>query len=217
MAEPEIGGQIVEETVDCGPLPGKRADDDDQQADEQEIDPEPLKLGIAPGQHRRDIEPGGEPCGSDPQDCQLRVPGARNRIRQVFGQRQAIEPLPLDRVMGGDDAQQHLRDEQRAHHPEVLGRRAHRRRDDCPAQQIGSRHALFGQDVGAPDVELLGIIGDQRARCRQQQNDRGQAPQQSAGCRHISDQRFMRPVAGIGDGVAGAVGGRAPGRPEIEG
>ena len=216
MTEPEIGRQIVEETVDCRPLPGKRADHDDQQADEQEIDPEPLKFGIAADKHWRDIESGGEPSGGNPQDRQLRVPSARNRIGQIFGERQAIEPLSLNRVMSGDNAQQHLRDEQGADHPEVFGRCAHRRGDDRPAQYIGSRHALFGQYVAAPEVKLLGIIGDQSACCCQQQNDRGQTPQQRACCRDIADQRFVRPIAGIGYGVAGAVGCRAPGRPEIE-
>ena len=55
MTEPEIGGQIVEETMDSRPLSGKRADHDDQQADEQKVDPEPLKFRIAAGKHWRDI------------------------------------------------------------------------------------------------------------------------------------------------------------------
>jgi hypothetical protein len=82
--------------------------------------------------------------------------------------------------MSGDDAQQHLPHEQRADDPEIFRGGAHRRRDDSLPQKVGGRHAALGQDVAAPDVELLGVIGDERASRGKQQDDRRKAPQQGA-------------------------------------
>ena len=139
VAEPEIERAGGDMAVDREPFAGERSDDDHQQADEQEIDAEALELRFSAAQQRRDIEPGGQPGGRDPQDGELRVPGAGHRIGEIFRHRQAVEALALDRVMRGDDAEQHLREEHCGDDEEIFRRRAHRRRDGGAAEQVGRR------------------------------------------------------------------------------
>ena len=108
MTEPEIRHQTDKEAVDGRPLPSKGADDDDQKADEQKVDAEPLELGIASPEHQRDIEPDRQPCHDDPQHRELRIPCTGDRVGKIFYKRQTIEPLSLDRIMNDNNAQQHL-------------------------------------------------------------------------------------------------------------
>ena len=54
------------------------------------------------GQHRRDVKPGRQPCDRDPEDAELRMPCARQRIRNNLGDIVSVKFLSLDRIMGGD-------------------------------------------------------------------------------------------------------------------
>ena len=81
--------------VDRQPFAGERADDDDQQADEQEVHAEALELRFPAAEQRGDIEAGRQPGGRDPQHRELGVPGAGDRIGEIFGHRQAVEALAL--------------------------------------------------------------------------------------------------------------------------
>ena len=188
-----------------------------QQADEQEVHAETLEFRFSPAQQRRDIEAGRQPGGRDPQHRELGVPGPGDRIGEIFRHRQAVEALPLDRIMGGDDAEQHLREEHRGDDEEIFGGRAHRRRDRRGAEQVGLGKAFERLDVAPPDVELARIIPDQAADAGEQHEDRDEGPQEDRAGRRVADQRLVRPVAGIADRVAGPLGGGRPGRPEEEG
>ncbi len=57
----------------------------------------------------------------------------------------------------------------------------------------------------------------EKADARQQEGHAEGRPEKSAGRRLVADQRFMRPVVRIGDGVVRALGPRGPGRPPEEG
>ena len=140
VAEPEVVLQ-PELLHHRQPLAGERADHDDQQADEQEVDAEPLELRLMAGQRRCDVQAGAEPRDRDPQHRQLRVPGARERVGQHVGQREAVGLLAFDLVVRGDRAEQDLHQEQRQHDPEVLRGRAHRRRDPQQRERIGWRES----------------------------------------------------------------------------
>ena len=111
MAEPEILREISDDPVDRKPFAGEGADNDDQQTEEEKPNPRSLKLRVASSEERRHVEAGRKPGDRNPQDCQLRVPGARDRIGEVFRQGQSVESLPLYRVMGGNDSQPDLRNE----------------------------------------------------------------------------------------------------------
>ena len=63
------------------PLAGERADHDDEQADEQEVDAEPLELRLMARDRRRDVQARAEPGGGDPEHGELRVPGAASASR----------------------------------------------------------------------------------------------------------------------------------------
>ena len=49
---------------------------------QQEIDAETLEPRLMAGNRRSDVQAGAEPGRSDPEHRELRVPGARQRIRQ---------------------------------------------------------------------------------------------------------------------------------------
>ena len=50
-----------------------------------------VACGSWPETAGRDEQAGGQPGGGDPEDAELRVPGARHRVGQPFGQRDAVE------------------------------------------------------------------------------------------------------------------------------
>ena len=144
------------------------------------------------------------------------MPGPGYGIRQVFGKRQAVKPLAFNSVMGCDNAEQNLPQKQCAHDPEILCRRPHGRGNRDLVENVLFRHAAFGQNVLPPDIKLLGIIGNQRAGCGEQQDNRCNAPHQHFCRRLVADQRFMRPVAGIGNILIRPVGRGPPGGPEVK-
>src|SRR5262249_46848291 len=111
IAEPEVERTGAHPPVDGEPLAGKGTDHDHEQADEQEVDSEPLELRLTSTEQRRHVDSGGEPGGGDTENGQLRVPGPRDRVREVFGQRQAIETLAFDGVMGRHDPEENLGEE----------------------------------------------------------------------------------------------------------
>ena len=84
MAEPEVGDE-PELLLDAEPFAGQRADDDDEQASEQEIDAKALAFRFIARNGRRDEQSGGEPRRGDPEDAELRVPRASDGVGEPFG------------------------------------------------------------------------------------------------------------------------------------
>jgi hypothetical protein len=119
--------------------------------------------------------------------------------------------------MSGDDAEQHLGEEQGGDDEEILGGCPHRRRDRGGAEQVRRRKALERLEVAPPDVELARIIPDERPDAAEQNENGDEGPHEGRARRRVADQRLMRPVAGIADRVSGPFSGRCPGRPEEEG
>ena len=190
VAEPEVQRADAHVAVDRQPFAGERADDDDQQADEQEVDAEALELRLASAEQRRDVEAGGEPRGRDPQHRELGVPGAGDGIGEIFRHRQAVEALALDRVMRGDDAEQHLGEEQGRDHEEIFRGRPHRWRDRRAGEHVGRGEAFGRLDVAPPHVELARVIPDQPADPAEQHEDRDERPQEDR-----SGRACCRPAA----------------------
>ena len=93
VAEPEVGGE-AQPLHHREPLAGHRADDDDQQADEQEVHAEPLELRLVARDGGRDEQARRQPRRRDPEDAELRVPGARHGVGQELGEREAEEAWP---------------------------------------------------------------------------------------------------------------------------
>ena len=103
--------------------------------------PERLELRLLAADQRPDEQAGGQPRRGDPEDAELHVPGARDAVGQDVRDLDAVEAVALDAVVRGDDAQQDLHQDQRRDDPEVLERRALRRRGGPAAQRIGVREA----------------------------------------------------------------------------
>ncbi len=117
----------------------------------------------------------------------LDVPGAGERCRAgTVASGNPVERLPLDGVVRGHDAQQHLHHEERRHHAEVLGDGAHRRRRR--AGRSAGRSAAAG--VPAPARRRGRPPPDHGADAGQQQDDADDRTRgcwrPSAGCRRAA-------------------------------
>ena len=81
--QPEpVRGRVLEHAVDAEERADQRPEDDDRERAQQREGELALVLGLAPGDHRRQEDAGGDERGRDPEDRQLHVPGAH----QVVGE-----------------------------------------------------------------------------------------------------------------------------------
>src|SRR6185295_15722063 len=97
--EPEAAGEFVH---DRHPLAHHRAKHDDQECAEKNIDTQLLKLRFVAANKRRYKETRSQPCGRDPENTELQVPGARNNVGKVLREGNAVKPLTLDTVVRRD-------------------------------------------------------------------------------------------------------------------
>ncbi len=195
------------------PLAGERTDHDQQQADPQEIHPEPLELGLVTGNHRRDVQTGGQPRGGDPQHRQFGMPGARERVGQVVGQCKTVGLLSLDLIMRGSGTQQDLRQKQRQHSPEIFRGRLHRRRRFQVGQRIAQRRhrRLLLAAVHR-------VVPRQQADAEDHEQDAEDRPQKRGRGRRVAGERLVRPVLRVAHRLVRALrGGRPAGPPEERG
>ena len=164
-----------------------------------------------PGDRRGQVQAGGQPCGCDPQDGQLRMPGAGEGVGQDVRQRQAVGGLALHLVVGGGGAQQDLHQEQSHHQPEVLAHRAHRRGDLDAQRRVG-----FGRYQRRFFIAEDGVVPDQQRDAGNHQQDAEDRPHEAAGRGRVAHDRIVREVVGVGNFAAGALGHRGPRGPEEE-
>ena len=113
--------------------------------------------------------------------------------------------------MRGNGAEPHLHHPQRRHHKEVLDGGALRGSGPEAQQRVVFRQKFIRHGPG-----LRAKVPDHAAHARQQQNKADDAPHDGAAGGLISNQRFMRPILGVGDVRAGTIGGGGPGRPPEE-
>ena len=124
VTEPEIHVE-VEVLLDAEPFAGHRADDHDEQRAEQHVNADLLEFRLAAAQRRGEIETGGEPCGRDPEDAELGVPGPGYGVGQDFRQRETVEVVTLDRIVRCNRPEPDLGQEQGDNDPEILAGRLH--------------------------------------------------------------------------------------------
>ena len=139
------------------------------------------------------------------------MPGARHAVGKPAIQWNAVEAGAFYAVVRGQGAQPYLHHPQGSDHEEILDRGALRRRGSQPSS--GSR---LGQEFFRDRPRLRGEVPDHAAHSGQQQNKADHAPHHRSACRLISDQRFVRPVLGVGHIVPGTIGGSGPRRPPEE-
>ena len=203
--------QVAELLLDAHPFAGKRSDDNGDHRDEQYIHAKPLSFRFSAADCRNDVQAGRQPGGGDPENSDLQMPGARDRIGQPFRKRDSVEAAAFDTVVGDDRAQRDLDHPQRRHHEEVFDRGFLRRRGTQTEQRIASRH-----DTGGGFVILRSEVPDHAADGRQQQDKADDAPNHGAAGGTIANQLFMRPILCIGDILSGAIRARRPRRPPKE-
>ena len=226
VAEPEI---ILEPQLlhDRQVLSGEGSNHDQQQADEQEIHAESLEPGLVARERRPDVKARCQPCRRNPQDGELGMPGACERVGQDAGKLEPVGRLALDLVVRGDGAEQDLAQEQGKHYPEIFCRRTHRGRRFQFRERIGGRQ---GFDFVVASV-VDGVVPAEQRDARDQEHDAEHGPAPKRRRRLVAHQRFVRPVVGVGNLLAGqhafgadgsddiscAFGGCCPGGPPEEG
>ena len=140
------------------------------------------------------------------------MPGARHGVGQDRRQRDAVEAVALhaivrrDRRPSGSARGSDARDD-----PEVLHDRALRRRRRRTQQRI----------VGGNLAERLLFLSRRvppghAADAGQQHDDADAGPDDGFAGGPVVDERLVRPIAGVGDVIAGTVGAGGPRRPEEE-
>src|SRR5678815_2330713 len=96
--EPRRSGS--EQLLDAEPLSRQRPDDDQQKRAEEHVDPESLPARFDAAHGRANVETGGQPGGGNPEDADLNVPCSCNRVGKPLRERDAVEAVALDAIVG---------------------------------------------------------------------------------------------------------------------
>ncbi len=212
VAQPEVplgrqllrNGQVVA---------GEGADAHRHQRPEKHVHAQLLKLRVfAAVDDGGEEQTDGQEARGDPEQRGLDVPGARERVREPLRHVDAVEMLPLHRVVGGEAPQEHLEDEQGHDQEQVLAECALRGRE----REAGQRVARGGLRQGLFVIAQEGPAPHQEADAREQDHDAGDRPHDVLATGLVADQRLVRPVVGVGDVRAGALRRGGPGGPEEE-
>ena len=123
--------------------PDQRAEDHDRQRAEQRERELALVPGLAPGDHRRQEDPGGDERRRDPEQRELHVPGAHQVVREDLREVEAEEARELRPVVLRGGADERLDQEQRRHHEEEPRARALRRRQRDVARRAERQRGLL--------------------------------------------------------------------------
>src|SRR5437867_1016145 len=92
--------RVAELVMDAQVLPDHGAHDYNQKRDEKQIHAKSLTFGISATDKRADEQARGEPRGGDPKQGELKVPRPRQAVRKPTRERNSIESVALDTVMG---------------------------------------------------------------------------------------------------------------------
>jgi hypothetical protein len=188
-----------------------RSDHDQQKRAEEHVDAGPLKPWFLAADRRHYVQTRRQPRGRDPEQAELHVPCPRHGIRQDRRQRDAVEAVALDAVVRRDHAHQDLHEDQTADGPDVLYDGALRRRWRRTQQWI------VGGDLAERVLFLSRRVPPRHAADTGQQDDDADAgPDDGFAGGPVVDERLVRPIAGVGDRVAGTVRACGPRRPEEE-
>ena len=143
------------------------------------------------------------------------MPRPGDGVGQPFGAAESHKkPSPFNAVVRRNRAKAHLSDDQCRHNPEIFQRRFHGRAGAQREQWVlGGQLAFLLRFI----VTLHREIPDQSAHTGEQQHKANNRPNENGTGRTIVDERFGRPVLGIGDVRARAFGAAGPGGPEEEG
>ncbi len=180
-------------------------------APNRHVHTESLSFGFFTADQRADEQTRRQPSRGDPEQAHLNVPCSSHAVGQPVGKRESIEPVAFHAVMRRHDSEQHLHEDQGRDDPEVFDRGFLRWRGLPERQWIGLRGCRF-----LFFTSLRGIPPRHRRDARQQHDDAHAGPDNRVAGRPVANQRFMRPVVGVGADVIGSVGRSCPRRPEEE-
>ncbi len=192
------------------PLTGERAQNGDHQRRPQGIHTQSLQGGLGPGDQWRQIQSRAEPGRRNPQHRELHMPRASQRIGRDLRQGNAIEVMALDGIMRGHCAESYLQSKQNGDDPDVFGHAPHRGGRLDGRHRIGARIARQRLDILLPFVAFAQKEPAQRTDGGDQQNHRHERPNERRACRLVADQRLVRPIVRVGNGIVRPQRGRGP-------
>ena len=203
---------LAEVPLHAEPFARKRAHRDEDERAEQDVHAEPLEARLVTD-GGPDVEPRREPRGRDPEDADLEVPGSGDRVRKVFRERDAVEGGALHAVVRDDHAHHDLHEEERRGQPEELHDGALRWRGARREERIGRRRARHRLVVLAPPD---GVPCRHRSDTAEEHQDAHAAPDDRGPRGVIADERLVRPVVRVRNGLVRPVRHRRPCAPEEE-
>ena len=127
------------------------------------------------------------------------MPGARERVGQDARELEPVSRLALDLIVRGNGAEQDLAQEQGKHHPEIFCRRTHRGRGFQFRERISCRQGF--DFVAAPVID--GVVPAEQRNARDQEHHAEHRPAPQRRRWLVAHQRFVRPVVGVGNLLAG--------------
>ena len=206
---------LAKPAVDAAELADQAAEDDDRKCGQQAVGEPVLSLRLAPGDHRRQEDPGGEEGGRDEEDRELDVEGAGEVEGEQLGEVDAEEVPELRAIVLRGGADHRLDQEQSRHHQEEPGAGALRgRQRHLPGLSECQRRLLAA--VPAEEVPAS-EGGEQQSDPAEQRDQRDDAPEDDVRGRPVIDEILGRPVVGVGVVVTRPAGRGGPGRPAEEG
>ena len=195
--------------------PDQRAEDDDGERAEQRERELALVARLAPRDHRRQEDPGGDERRRDPEQRELHVPGAHQVVGEDLREVDPEEARQLRPVVLGGGADERLDQEQRGHHEEEPRARPLGRRQGHVAGRAERQRGLLAPVPAEPPAPAP-ESREQQADPAEQRDQREDAPHDDVRRRLVLDARLRRPVVRVGVVLAGPLGGARPGRPAEE-
>ena len=172
-------------------------------------------LGLAPGDHRRQEDPGRHERGRHPEQRELDMPGAHQVVREHLREVEAEEAVDLSAIVLAGGPDDRLDQEQRRHHEEeprasrAAPASARRRRASGTTASPARVRASPGAAPAPEDAE-------EDADAAEQRDQRQHRPDDHVGGRPVVDARLRRPVVRVGVVVARALSRGRPRRPGEE-
>ena len=195
------------------PLAGHRADDDEQERPEQHVHAQALPLRLDAAHRRTDEQAGRQPRRGDPEDAQLHVPRARDRVRQELRDAESRRTRCPRRRSAPTTTPRRICTRISA---ETTQKYLTRARCDGVATDASSG-IVGGRVVGQAMLASRCVVRGHHADAGEQDDDADARPDDRVGRGTVADERFVRPVARVGGRVVRTVGRGRPGRPEEEG
>src|SRR4029453_9609225 len=193
---PEPEPEASESIVDPEPLADEAAGHDHGERAEEDEHAAALSWRLRAADERCEEEAARDPCGGDPEDGELEMPGPEEVVRKPAGEIEAVECSRLHAVVRKRPAGEGLEEEEHRHHREEEPGGPLTRRELPRDEPVVVR--VSGALLPSPPEIVELAEREQNEPERAEQRDQAEpAPQIRRRGRHVARPRFVRPVVRI--------------------